>query len=64
MKPDRVTLRQIRMPLLERAEDPARAREIQRAAATSLQGAFSRGLAATGFERFKTEGAYLLEPCP
>ena len=45
-----------------RAEDPARAREIQRGAAARLQGAFSRGLAATGFERTGAGGAYLLEP--
>jgi len=45
-----------------RAEDGARAREIQRAAAARLQSAFARGLAVTGFERSQTEGTYLLEP--
>jgi len=45
-----------------RAQEPARAREIQRAAAAQFQSAFARGLAATGFERSPAEGTYLLEP--
>jgi predicted GNAT superfamily acetyltransferase len=45
-----------------RAEDTARAREIQQANAARFQSAFSRGLAVTGFERSESEGAYLLEP--
>jgi predicted GNAT superfamily acetyltransferase len=45
-----------------RAEDRQAAREIQRANGRLLQDAFARGLAATGFERSETHGAYLLEP--
>ena len=45
-----------------RSEDNARAREIQRANAVKFQSAFARGLAVTGFERWDTEGTYLLEP--
>jgi len=45
-----------------RAEDRHAAREIQRANGSDLQDAFSRGLAATGFERSETHGTYLLEP--
>lgn len=45
-----------------RQEDPARAREIQRANAERFRDCFSRGLAVTRFERGATEGAYLLGP--
>ena len=45
-----------------RKEDPARAREIQRANAARFQKAFAQGLAVTGFERGTAEGTYLLEP--
>jgi len=45
-----------------RAEEPARARDIQKANAHKFLDAFSRGLAVTGFERTETEGTYLLEP--
>jgi predicted GNAT superfamily acetyltransferase len=44
-----------------RANDPARAREIQSQNATRFQQAFAKGLAVTGFERTETEGVYLLE---
>lgn len=43
-----------------RSEDPARAREIQRANAARFQECFARGLAVIGFERSGAEGAYLL----
>lgn len=45
-----------------RAEDNARAREIQQANAAKFQAAFANGLAVTGFERSDAEGTYLLEP--
>jgi predicted GNAT superfamily acetyltransferase len=45
-----------------RSEDNARARAIQQANAERFQGAFARGLAATGFTRNDDEGIYLLEP--
>ena len=45
-----------------RAEEPARAREIQQANAEKFLDAFARGLAVTGFARTETEGTYLLEP--
>jgi predicted GNAT superfamily acetyltransferase len=45
-----------------RAEDSARARDIQQANAEKFQSAFADGLAVTGFERSATEGTYLLEP--
>jgi len=45
-----------------RREDPARAREIQRANAARFQECFARGLAVTGFERTPSAGMYLLEP--
>ena len=45
-----------------RAEDLARARDIQQANAEKFKSAFARGLAVTGFERSETEGTYLLEP--
>ena len=45
-----------------RANDPARAREIQAENAKHFQDAFARGLAVTAFERTETEGVYLLEP--
>ena len=45
-----------------RAQDPARAREIQAANAEKFEAAFSRGLAVTGFDRRDAEGVYLLEP--
>jgi predicted GNAT superfamily acetyltransferase len=44
-----------------RANDPARARAIQRANGEKFQDAFARGLAVTGFERAGSEGVYLLE---
>lgn len=47
-----------------RREDPAAAREVQRANAERFQSCFARGLAATGFERSEAGGAYLLEPWP
>ena len=47
-----------------RAEEPARAREIQCANSEKFRAAFSRGLAVTRFERTAAEGAYLLEPLP
>lgn len=46
-----------------RAEDPGRAREIQRANAARFRDAFARGLAVVGFERSENEGVYLLGPC-
>jgi predicted GNAT superfamily acetyltransferase len=45
-----------------RAEEPACAREIQRANGEKFRAAFSRGLAVTGFERSASQGTYLLEP--
>ena len=45
-----------------RAEDPLRARGIQKANAEKFESAFARGLAVTGFDRRPTEGVYLLEP--
>jgi predicted GNAT superfamily acetyltransferase len=45
-----------------RTEQPARARETQKANAEKFQNAFARGLAVTGFERRDQEGVYLLEP--
>ena len=45
-----------------RAEDPGRAREIQKGSAEQFHSAFARHLAVTGFERSETEGIYLLEP--
>ena len=45
-----------------RSEQPARAREIQRANAERFRECFARGLAVTGFERSAAEGAYLLGP--
>jgi predicted GNAT superfamily acetyltransferase len=45
-----------------RAEDNARAREIQQTNAERFQSAFARGLAVTGFMRSSEEGIYLLEP--
>jgi predicted GNAT superfamily acetyltransferase len=45
-----------------RREEPARAREIQRANAVQFQRCFARGLAVSGFERTATEGIYLLGP--
>lgn len=46
-----------------RAEDHARARDIQAANADGFLRAFENGLAVTGFARSKTEGTYLLEAC-
>jgi predicted GNAT superfamily acetyltransferase len=43
-----------------RREDPARAREIQLAAATRFQHCFAKGFAVIGFERGEREGVYLL----
>lgn len=45
-----------------RAQEPERAREIQRVNGAKFRTAFARGLAVTGFERSDKEGAYLLEP--
>jgi len=45
-----------------RAQDSARAREIQKTNAALFQNAFARGLAVTGFERGPAAGTYLLEP--
>jgi len=45
-----------------RAEDSARARQIQQTNAERFLRAFEDGLAVTGFARGETEGAYLLEP--
>jgi predicted GNAT superfamily acetyltransferase len=45
-----------------RAQERHAAREIQSANGRDLQDAFSRGLAATGFERSDSHGTYLLEP--
>ncbi len=45
-----------------RAEEPERAREIQRVNGEKFGAAFKRGLAVTGFERSETDGTYLLEP--
>ena len=45
-----------------RAEDSARARQIQEENAAKFLSAFERGLAVTGFAPGETEGAYLLEP--
>ena len=45
-----------------RTEQPARARELQRANAARFRECFARGLAVTGFERSAEEGAYLLGP--
>ncbi len=43
-----------------RANDPARAREIQNASADQLRAAFDRGLAVIGFEKSEQAGTYLL----
>jgi predicted GNAT superfamily acetyltransferase len=45
-----------------RAEDQARARQIQQDNAAKFRSAFERGLAVTGFARGEDEGTYLLEP--
>jgi predicted GNAT superfamily acetyltransferase len=45
-----------------RAEDPRRARQIQRENGEKFRSAFDQGLAATRFVRSETEGSYLLEP--
>lgn len=45
-----------------RAEDPRRARQIQKENGEKLRSAFARGLAATRFVRGATESSYLLEP--
>ena len=45
-----------------RSEQPARAREIQRANAARFRECFARGFAVTGFERSAAESAYLLGP--
>jgi predicted GNAT superfamily acetyltransferase len=44
-----------------RANDPVRARAIQRVNGEKFQEAFARGLAVTGFERAGSEGVYLLD---
>jgi predicted GNAT superfamily acetyltransferase len=45
-----------------RAEDPRRARQIQKENGEKFRRAFKEGLAATRFVRGETEGSYLLEP--
>jgi len=45
-----------------RREDPARARDVQRANAARFHQSFARGLAVTGFERTEAESVYLLGP--
>ena len=45
-----------------RAEDPRRARQIQRENGEKFRRAFEQGLAVTRFARGETEGSYLLEP--
>jgi predicted GNAT superfamily acetyltransferase len=45
-----------------RANDPARAREIQKSACEQLCSAFDRGLAVIGFEKSEEAGTYLLGP--
>ena len=45
-----------------RAEDPRRARQIQRENGERFREAFEQGLAVTGFKRGEHEGIYLLEP--
>jgi len=45
-----------------RAEDPRRARQIQKENGEKLHRAFDQGLVATRFERGATESSYLLEP--
>jgi predicted GNAT superfamily acetyltransferase len=44
-----------------RAEDPRRARQIQKENAGKFRRAFDRELAVTGFARGETEGSYLME---
>ena len=45
-----------------RAEDPRRARQIQKENGAKFRRAFEQGLAVTRFARGETEGSYLLEP--
>jgi predicted GNAT superfamily acetyltransferase len=45
-----------------RAEDPTRARQIQKSNAEKFLSAFERGLAVTAFAKSADEGTYLLEP--
>jgi predicted GNAT superfamily acetyltransferase len=45
-----------------RAEDPRRARKIQKENGEVFRRAFDRGLAVTRFERGESEGTYILEP--
>lgn len=45
-----------------RAEDPRRARQIQKENGAKFHRAFEQGLAVTRFARGETEGSYLLEP--
>jgi predicted GNAT superfamily acetyltransferase len=47
-----------------RAEDPRRARAIQKENGEKFRRAFEHGLAVTRFSRGETEGSYLLEPWP
>ena len=64
-QPNRQTAERISLPAeisRLRTEDPARAREIQRANAARFQDCFARGLSVVGFERSATEGTYLLGP--
>lgn len=44
-----------------RAEEPRRARDLQRGNGEKFLDAFARGLAVTGFDRSDTHGTYLLE---
>lgn len=45
-----------------RAEDPDRARDLQRTNGEKFIDAFARGLAVTGFDRSDSHGTYVLEP--
>jgi predicted GNAT superfamily acetyltransferase len=45
-----------------RAEDPRRARQIQKENGEKFRRAFEQGLAVTRFLRSETQGSYLLEP--
>jgi len=47
-----------------RRDEPERARDIQRSIAARFHSSFGQGLAVIGFERTKTEGAYLLGRWP
>lgn len=60
-------LEEVRVPVPSaiaqiRSDDPARAREIQRAIGEQFQQSFARGLAVIGFERSVEAGTYLIGP--